>query len=323
MTPRSAQVTAAAVGAVAAVGLGALAWGVFVERNRFTVRHEILPILAPEARSITVLHLSDLHMAPWQTRKQQWIAELARTVEPDFVIGTGDLLGHERGLEGVRRALDPFRGIPGAFVHGSNDYHGPQAKNPLAYLGGPSGAGSVAAELDTPALESYLSDELGWFDLNNRVRAIELRGSRIELIGVDDAHRGWDQLGQLPSQIETMHETLGWAEDRQGPDPIVIGLTHAPYRRVLDSFTTNGADVIFAGHTHGGQVRIPGRSAIVTNCDIPRAQAQGLSTWHHARRRSALQVSAGLGTSIWAPVRFGCPPEAVVVTLTAGDIGYA
>lgn len=323
MTPRGAQVTAAAVGAVAAVGLGALAWGVFVERNRFTVRHEVLPILAPEARPITILHLSDLHMAPWQSRKQSWIGALARTVEPDFVVTTGDLLGHEHGLEGVRRALEPFRGVPGAFVHGSNDYHGPQAKNPFLYFAGPSGGRANTSDLDTSALEAFLADELGWFDLNNRVRAIELRGSRIELIGVDDAHRGWDRLEQLPSQIEELQESVGWTDDRHGPDPIVIGLTHAPYRRVLDSFTTNGADLVFAGHTHGGQVRIPGQPALVTNCDIPRAQAQGLSTWRHARRSSALQVSAGLGTSIWAPVRFACPPEAVVVTLTPGDIGYA
>ena len=323
MTSRRTPAIAAAAGAVAAVGLGALAWGVFVERNRFTVRHEVLPILAPEARPITVLHLSDLHMAPWQARKQSWIAELASTVEPDFVVTTGDLLGHERGLEGVRAALDAFRDVPGAFVHGSNDVHGPQAKNPLAYFGGPSRGGGASVELDTDALESYLAGELGWFDLNNRVRAIELRGSRIELVGVDDAHREWDRVDLLPGQLEELRESVGWGEDRHGPEPVVIGLTHAPYRRVLDAFTTNGVELIFAGHTHGGQVRIPGRPALVTNCDIPRAQAQGLSRWHHARRSSWLEVSAGLGTSIWAPVRFACPPEAVVVTLTAGDIGYA
>jgi uncharacterized protein len=92
---------------------------------------------------------------------------------------------------------------------------------------------------------------------------------------------------------------------------------------VLNSFVTNGADVMFAGHTHGGQVRFPGLPPLVTNCDIPREQAQGLSVWHHAHRSAWLNVSAGLGTSIYAPVRFACPPEAVVVTLTAGDIGYS
>ena len=322
---RRVPIAALAIGAGAAVGAGLFAWGTLVERNRFTVRHEAIPALAPEARSITILHLSDLHMAPWQSRKQNWIAALARTVEPDLVVTTGDLLGHADGLAGVRRALDAFAGVPGAFVHGSNDVYGPQAKNPLTYFTGPSRSrGNPAAELDTRALERYLADELGWFDLNNRARAIELRGSRLELVGVDDAHRGWDRIDQVPARLEELRENAGWNDDdRQDSETVVLGLTHAPYRRVLDAFTTNGVDVIFAGHTHGGQVRIPGLPALVTNCDVPRAQAQGLSLWHHARRSSWLEVSAGLGTSIWAPVRFSCPPEAVVVTLTPGDIGYA
>src|SRR5690606_15753582 len=100
-----------------------------------------------------------------------------------------------------------------------------------------------------------------------------------------------------------------------------LGVTHAPYRRVLDAFTTQGADLVLAGHTHGGQVRVPGLPALVTNCDIPRRQAQGVSQWHGARRSAWLNVSAGLGTSIYAPVRFACPPEAVVLTLV--PVGYS
>ena len=120
-----------------------------------------------------------------------------------------------------------------------------------------------------------------------------------------------------------MRENVGWHDDLSGPEAVAIGVTHAPYRRVLDSFVNYGAEVIFAGHTHGGQVRIPGVPALVTNCDIPREQASGLSVWHHARHAAFLNVSAGLGTSVYAPVRFACPPEAVVVTLTAGDFSYS
>ncbi|MDF1479066.1 metallophosphoesterase [Leifsonia sp. H3M29-4] len=307
---------------MAAAGAAALAWGALVERNRFTVRHDILPILDPGARSLTVLHLSDLHMAPWQRRKQEWVRSLA-VYEPDLIVNTGDNLGHPDGIDGIEAAFAAFAGVPGVFVNGSNDYYGPQAKNPFAYFGGPSGHVQKSPTLDTGQLERYFEHDLGWLSLNNAARAIEIRDSRLEFFGVNDAHRGWDRLDRLPTVIEEMRENVGWQDDSAGPDVVTIGVTHAPYRRVLDSFVTYGADVIFAGHTHGGQVRLPGLPALVTNCDIPREQAQGLSVWHHARHAAYLEVSAGLGTSIYAPVRFFCPPEAVIVTLTAGDIGYS
>ena len=307
---------------MAAVGLAAFAWGALVERNRFTVRHEAIPVLDPAARSITVLHLADLHLAPWQRNKIDWVRSLA-LLEPDLVINTGDNFGHPDALEAIQHALAPFANTPGVYVNGSNDYFGPELKNPLRYFGGPSDRTTRSATLDTAGLERYFDDGLGWLNLNNAARALELRGSRLEFFGVNDAHRGWDRLDCLPGLVEDMRENVGWQDDRSGPEPIVIGVTHAPYRRVLDAFVTNGADAIFAGHTHGGQVRIPGLPALVTNCDIPRDQAQGLSVWHHARRAAFLNVSAGIGTSIYAPVRFACAPEAVVVTLTPGDIGYS
>ncbi len=319
---RPAHPAATALGAVAAAGVGAFAWGALVERTRYTVRHESIPVLDPAARPITVLHLADLHLAPWQTRKIEWVRSLAM-LEPDLVVNTGDNFGHPDALEAIQHALAPFATTPGVYVNGSNDYFGPEFKNPFRYFGGPSDKTTRAATLDTAGLEHYFTDGLGWLNLNNDARAIELRGSRLEFFGVNDAHRGWDRLDRLPGLVEEMRENVGWQDDRSGPDPVAIGVTHAPYRRVLDAFVTNGADAIFAGHTHGGQVRIPGLAPLVTNCDIPRGQAQGLSVWHHARRAAFLNVSSGIGTSIYAPVRFACPPEAVVVTLVAGDIGYS
>ncbi len=319
---RSLNPVATAITAVATVGLAAFAWGSLVERNRFTVRHETLPILDPGARPITVLHIADLHLAPWQNNKIDWVRSLA-LLEPDLVINTGDNFGHPDALDAIQHALAPFANTAGVYVNGSNDYFGPEFKNPFLYFGGPSGRTSRAATLPTAALESFFEDSLGWLGLNNAARAIELRGSRLEFFGVNDAHRGWDRLDRLPGLVEEMRENVGWQDDRSGPEPVAIGVTHAPYRRVLDAFVTNGAEAIFAGHTHGGQVRIPGLPALVTNCDIPREQAQGLSVWHHARRAAFLNVSAGIGTSIYAPVRFACAPEAVVVTLVPGDIGYS
>lgn len=308
--------TLATMAGVAAAG--AFAYGTLVERNRFTLRRENLAILPAGSRPLTILHLSDIHMAPWQTEKQEWIRGLA-VLEPDLVVNTGDNLGHVDAYDAIEYALEPFRDVPGAFVHGSNDYVAPTFKNPLKYFGGPSTAHAQPEALDNERLTGSF-EGLGWLDLNNTARALELKGSRLELFGVNDAHRGWARLERIPGELDDLRENVGW-QDEDGPESISIALTHAPYQRVLNSFTTNGADLIFGGHTHGGQVCVPGFGALVTNCDIPRKQVAGLSRWSHAFKSSWLEISAGLGTSIYAPFRFACPPEAVLVTLTPQKIG--
>jgi predicted MPP superfamily phosphohydrolase len=255
-------------------------------------------------------------MAPWQHDKQRWVRELA-DLRPDLIVDTGDNLGHDDGLTGLRYAFERFDGIPGVFVNGSNDYYGPQPKNPLKYFSGPSKTHSRPPTLDIDALTGFL-DGLGWLDLNNRAGSFDIRGTHLEFFGVNDPHRHWDKLELLTAAIDELRENDSYSDDgdrRATNQTLTIGVAHAPYQRVLNSFLTHGAQLIFAGHTHGGQVCIPGFGALVTNCDIPRSQVKGLSLWRHALRSAYLNVSAGLGTSIYAPVRFACPPEASLLTL--------
>lgn len=314
------RLVGAGLGAVGAAAGAAALYGTVIERNLFGVRHESIAALPPGSAPIRILHLSDIHLAPWQRHKIDWIRSLAE-LEPDLVVDTGDNLGHREANTALEHALAPFAGTPGVYVHGSNDYFGPMFKNPLGYFRGPSRQPREVADLDTERMESYFTDVLGWTDLNNRAATTEVAGSRIEFFGTADAHRGWDRLDVLPRIVDDMREAVADLDDEVAV-AITVGVTHAPYRRVLDSFVTNGADVVFAGHTHGGQVRIPFRPALVTNCDIPRDQASGLSLWTHAGRTAYLEVSAGIGNSIYAPVRFATPPEAVLVELTPVDIGY-
>ncbi len=290
------------------MGAGAAIWGVGIERYLFTVREASAVALPPGAAPLRILHISDAHMAPWQHRKQDWLASLAE-LKPDLIVNTGDNLGHENGLDGIRRAFAPFAGIPGVFVHGSNDVAAPSPRNPFRYFLGPSKKNHKPELLDTDAMDRYFTDELGWTDLNNAAARLRIAGTDVDLFGVDDAHRDWDRLDALPDAISA----LG-ARDAAAP---VLGVTHAPYQRVLNGFTDLGADAILGGHTHGGQVCIPGYGALVANCDIPLKQAKGLSTWSHGGRTVPLNVSAGCGHSIYAPVRFACRPEATLLTLTA------
>ena len=297
---------------VALAVAGVAAWGILVERNRFTLREVTVPVLAPGAKPLRVLHLSDMHVASWQKAKQRWVAELA-TLEPDLVINTGDNWGAKNALDAVRACLDPFAGIPGAFVFGSNDYEGPIVKNPLGYLAGPSRPNARKPRLDSRSLRSYLTDDLGWADINNSAVSLTADDRVIELYGVDDPHHQYDDLDAMVDALSDVRAT------NTTPD-LRIGLAHAPYLRTLTDLGRLGADMLFAGHTHGGQVCVPGYGALTTNCDLPASQASGLSSVSAEGRDIPLHVSAGLGTSIYAPVRFACPPEATLLTLVPAKI---
>jgi predicted MPP superfamily phosphohydrolase len=285
------------------LGLGALAaiWGIGIERYLFVIRRESLRILPAGSQPLTLLHIGDLHIAPWQKRKLAWIKKLGQ-LSPDLVVNTGDNLGHAAAIGSTLTALKPLLERTGVFVNGSNDYHAPELRNPLAYLGGPSEAGH-GHRLETERLVGGFTSA-GWLDLNNRQGRAVIKGVSLNFVGVDDAHDGLDDLASIPSQSDLA----------SGAD-LVIGVSHAPYLRVIDAMGEVGVDLLLAGHTHGGQVCIPGFGALVTNCDLPRKNAKGLSSWNVTGKTLILNVVAGLGHSIYAPVRFACRPEVRLLTL--------
>lgn len=308
-----------ALAGLGALALGAASYGALVERENFRVRRETLPVLDSGSEPIRVLHLSDIHMAPWHSQTVAWIRELA-VLQPDVVVGTGDFLGHPEGLSTLAEALIPFAGIPGVVTHGSNDRVAPRMKNPFSYVLEPSQPDEDPSGLpmDFAGLQNLYS-RLGWQDIDNGVTRMELNGSAIEWVGVGDAHYGLDNLAALPGLLDASRE----ADYAPTTSVTTLGVTHAPYQRVVNALVNHGAEIIFAGHTHGGQVCLPGGRALTTNCDLPTSMASGVHVWTHATKASYLQVSAGLGTSIYAPIRLFCPPEAVLVTLVGDDIGYA
>lgn len=306
---RRTSVPLSALAGTAALGAAALAWAGGFEARSFRLRRAQVPVLAPGSRPLRVLHLSDLHMTPGQARKREWVRALAG-LEPDLVIDTGDNLAHPEAVPAVLDALGPLLERPGAFVTGSNDYYAPTVKNPLRYLLPDDGVRVHAGELPAEDLREGLL-AAGWLDLDNARGRIKADHREIELVGTGDAHIRRDR----------------YAEVAGAPDPgadLSVGVTHAPYRRVIDPMTADGFPLILAGHTHGGQVCVPGLGALVTNCDLPRRQAKGVSTWRSGGREARLHVSAGLGTSPYAPIRFACPPEATLLTLVerpTADLG--
>lgn len=324
--------------------LGALAWGTLVERQLYAVRSHSIPVLPPGATPVRVLHLSDMHLAPWQNRKMRWVRSLEE-LAPDLIVSTGDSLGHLEALPMLRHTLERFAGVPGVFVFGSNDYYGPILKNPFKYLLEPSRKSTRERDMNTAALRRYFTDELGWLDINNSAAELTVRDNRFEFLGLNDPHINFDDEAAMLNARDALHSsTQKRSRATAKTKPVatvaasaapaaaaaaadaapaatdastVLGVVHAPYQSVLNALLDQGSEVIFSGHTHGGQVCVPGFGALTTNSDLPRHQAKGLSVWFNRQRAAFLNVSAGLGHSIYAPVRFACRPEVSMITLTA------
>jgi hypothetical protein len=297
-----ATTTLKTAGVIGAVGAACVGYAAAVEVRWFTLRRFTVPVLAPGADPLKVLHLSDLHLMPTQEKKIRWVNELAR-LEPDLVVTTGDNISSPDSVLPLLRAYGALLDLPGVFVFGSNDYWKPHFKNPANYLLPANKQKHKPHGPDLPFEEMRSAfTEAGWADLNNLKTTLKVNGMRLDFAGTDDPHIRRDRYAEVAGEVDPAAD-------------LSIGVTHAPYQRVLNAFVDDGYPLILAGHTHGGQLAVPLYGALVTNCDLDASRVKGLSTWGHEDRQAALHVSAGLGTSPYAPVRFACRPEATLLTL--------
>jgi predicted MPP superfamily phosphohydrolase len=289
----------------AAVGAATLGYAVVVERNWFVLRRFEIPVLPPGAGPLRVLHISDAHLTPGRKRLISWIRSLD-DLDPHLVVNTGDSIAHRRSVELFLDSLGPLLDRPGAFVLGSNDLYAPRRMNPAKYLLGPSSDEPRRYEPNLPW--EKLSDSMaaaGWLDLNNKRGQLTTGGLNIALAGVHDSHISRDRYADVAGRADP------------GAD-LRLGVMHSPEPRLLDGFAQDGYDLLLAGHTHGGQLCLPWYGTLVTNCGLDRQRARGLHR-HPVGGQAWLHVSAGLGTSPWAPARFACRPEASLLTLVPRD----
>ncbi len=283
------------VGAAAIAGV-AWAWG--VERRWYALRHATVPVLTSAAtRPLRLLHLSDLHQLPGQGHRLEFI-ERCLDAGPDVIAVTGDLLESDDSIDEVVDALaEAVRGRVGVAVLGAHDYWGATARNPADYLFAPDRR-RYGRRLDTARLVDGLVSA-GYEIVDNRRGTIKSQAGLIDVVGLGDPHVNLDR----PDAVD-------WSEP--GEDVALrLGMVHAPYRRALDAIAGSGAALVLTGHTHGGQLRVPIAGALVNNSDLPLRQSRGLSRYDDAW----LHVSAGLGHSRFAPVRFSCRPEATLLDL--------
>lgn len=285
-----------AVTALGAAGAGAFLYGSLIERNMFTLREFEVPVLAPGATPIRVLHVSDLHITAGQHRKHAWIRSLAE-LKPDLVINTGDTLSAANAIPAVLRSLEPLAAFPAVFVPGNNDYYAPQFRSPTKYFR-PNAPRPHGPPLPWPQLASAMT-LAGWVELTHVRTVLPVAGQQVALAGTDDPHLRKARYDKIAGPADA--------------DAVVrLGVTHSPEPFLLRHFARDGYDLVVAGHTHGGQVRLPFGPAIVTNCGIDRGRARWLHRWDD---QMYFHICAGLGTNPYAPIRFACRPEASLLTL--------
>ncbi|OKL49499.1 hypothetical protein BSR29_00620 [Boudabousia liubingyangii] len=239
---------------------------------------------------LKVLHVADPHLG----KSDQWLKAFMQSLaalDPDLVVSTGDNFGDVGVVEDLKEAYAPLLQFPGVFVYGSNDYYSPKPKAWYRYLFPhlPAPKRNVP-DLPYQELTDFLTSA-GWSELYNRTQVLDFSGGmKVSVTGTADAHIKRDRLAEL------------------GPLPQAdfhLGVTHAPYQRILNAFRDRKVDLTFAGHTHGGQFCLPNGEALVTNCDLPRPLASGAFDWLPAQEgelafvchpeSASLPVGADLG----------------------------
>lgn len=289
-------------GAGAAAGAALLGYAT-LEARWYRLRHLMLPdTLRRPSATLRLLHVSDVHLAHGQEHRVRFLRSLAE-LEPDLTVITGDLLGdvgiEDAAVDAVAQLTGPGR--PGLFVLGSNDLYGPLPKSPHRYLthrrlpihGTPLAFDRLVERLD----------DAGYTTVRNTAVAVATRAGDVAVGGIDDPH--------LDETVVPPADALTPDAAGLGDGVLNLGLVHAPYLRALDALSAAGHDLLLAGHTHGGQVRIPGVGAVVANCDLPLDRARGESRY----RDRWLHVSPGLGHSKYTPFRVACRPEATLLEL--------
>ena len=294
------------LGAGAVAGAGTLAWSAGVEVRSFVTRRFEVPVLPAGHRPLKVLHVSDLHLTPSQGVKRRWLASLA-DLEPDLVVNTGDNLAHLDAVDPVLEGFGALLDVPGVFVFGSNDYFAPKPRNPLWYL-----------FPDDGRRNTHTQSSRGATCVPASPRRLDRADQHLgPAAGRRHEHRLRRRRRPPPGVRRPRRRSPG------RPPTTWTCASASPTRRTCGCSTSSPATattLTLAGHTHGGQVCLPFKGALVTNCDLDTGRAKGLHR-HPADSRpgdpgsSWLHVSAGAGTSPYSPVRLCCRPEATLLTL--------
>jgi len=258
-------------------GLGIAVDAILIEPDWIEVIRtvEYVPGLRPTAPDLVLIHLSDLHVVRLGVRERRAIARI-NDAHPDLIVISGDLTRFGTRREDLEEFLGALHARYGIFaVWGNHDHW-----NGTAETWGPSALARAGVTL-----------------LRNENQIVHVPGGPIVVAGLDDPVTG--------------HDNLKAAMGGVARSAVCLLLSHTP--EIVRDLGNWDIDLVFAGHTHGGQVRLPGLGALV----VPHGTRPYVEGWFDVRGDARLHVSQGLGWSM-IPVRFFCRPRIDVISLRGG-----
>ena len=243
-------------------------------------------------RPISILHLSDIHFIKTPGSKRRFFQKLSM-LNPDLIFLTGDIIDNNEGIDTAVRFISGLRARYGTFlVLGNHEYYDYQWLDNVRYHVGLS---KTSATRNNVSLFIAELKKIGVHVLVNEPMRLEVHGNPVFIGGTDDP------VTQRVDFERTLHG--------MGPQSLNILLAH--HLDALLKLSHHGVDLVFSGHTHGGQIRLPFLGPIVCETKLPRRYVEGL----HEYKGMTVFVSRGLGTGRSLFPRFFCRPEAIFFEL--------
>ena len=265
-----------------------------IEPNMIQLRRKTIELNGYAMQTLQVLHLSDMHFFAGQETRKDFMLRLADEVQPDLIFITGDLVDDDSGIGLCLEALKPFRAKYGIYgVLGNHDHFYVRFRDVFHF--GESYLKQKRKPNDTQRLLAGL-DDLGIRILHNERVRLAMEHGELTIAGLDDPYLRRDDIPKTFAGYQ-----------KNGP---CLALSHTPdpYKELIGA----GADIIFCGHTHGGQIRLPFWGPIVTRTTAPRRMVSGL----HRVEDAFIHITTGLGSGKFTYLRFLCHPEVTIFTIS-------
>lgn len=266
-------------------GAGVLGWAEYdtltLKRQNWDLYYPNLPVALEEK---TICQLSDLHLESLRISPDN-IRQTVMAQKPDLLVITGDIISTRTDLDKLDPYLDGLTAPYGKFVvMGNNDY----------------------SHLSRTLFKRYLQQfkNLGWTPLLND--ASFLPSLNLWVIGIDDPATAHDE-------VDLAYQKVTSSQASATNPPFRLVLAHST--DCLDDVARNGAELFLTGHTHGGQIRLPGLKPLITNTYLGDL---GFYEGYHVINQVPLYINSGIGESM-LPLRFNVPPEIAFFTLHKGN----